>query len=216
MAVRLAALRLLPEGLAGLPASLATLPIFRPRRWGCSSAWLECRTVTAEVAGSSPVSPAPACRTPSRRTGCCVSPLEECRGMAEPAPTLISPVLLGPVLAAAAGVRSGRWTRHSATAATPRRSGRPGAEVLGIDRDPDAIATARARLGDAGIRYLNAGLRSTPRRWPRPRASSPTSCSSTWGSPPANWTRWSGVLLSDRARRWTCGWAAGAPPRQTC
>jgi hypothetical protein len=26
---------------------------------GCSSAWLECRTVTAEVAGSSPVSPAP-------------------------------------------------------------------------------------------------------------------------------------------------------------
>jgi hypothetical protein len=27
------------------------------REWGCSSVWLECRTVTAEVAGSSPVSP---------------------------------------------------------------------------------------------------------------------------------------------------------------
>ena len=25
--------------------------------WGCSSAWLECRSVTPEVAGSSPVSP---------------------------------------------------------------------------------------------------------------------------------------------------------------
>jgi len=31
-----------------------------------------------------------------------------------------------------------------------------GLEVLGIDRDPDAIATARARLGDSGIRYLGA------------------------------------------------------------
>ena len=28
--------------------------------WGCSSAWLECRSVTPEVAGSSPVSPAEA------------------------------------------------------------------------------------------------------------------------------------------------------------
>jgi 16S rRNA (cytosine1402-N4)-methyltransferase len=31
-----------------------------------------------------------------------------------------------------------------------------GAEVLGIDRDPDAIAEARASLGTAGIRYLQA------------------------------------------------------------
>jgi 16S rRNA (cytosine1402-N4)-methyltransferase len=31
-----------------------------------------------------------------------------------------------------------------------------GLELLGIDRDPDAIATARARLGDSGIRYLQA------------------------------------------------------------
>lgn len=31
-----------------------------------------------------------------------------------------------------------------------------GARVLGIDRDPEAIAAARARLGDAGIIYLEA------------------------------------------------------------
>jgi 16S rRNA (cytosine1402-N4)-methyltransferase len=31
-----------------------------------------------------------------------------------------------------------------------------GAEVLAIDRDPEAIAAARARLGDAGVRYLTA------------------------------------------------------------
>jgi len=31
-----------------------------------------------------------------------------------------------------------------------------GAEVLGIDRDPAAIAAARARLGDAGVGYLTA------------------------------------------------------------
>src|SRR5579864_4041591 len=31
-----------------------------------------------------------------------------------------------------------------------------GAEVLGIDRDPEAIRTARHRLGERGIRYLEA------------------------------------------------------------
>jgi 16S rRNA (cytosine1402-N4)-methyltransferase len=31
-----------------------------------------------------------------------------------------------------------------------------GAEVLGIDRDPAAIAAARARLGDSGVQYLTA------------------------------------------------------------
>jgi 16S rRNA (cytosine1402-N4)-methyltransferase len=29
-----------------------------------------------------------------------------------------------------------------------------GADVLAIDRDPDALAAARARLGDAGVRYV--------------------------------------------------------------
>jgi 16S rRNA (cytosine1402-N4)-methyltransferase len=33
-----------------------------------------------------------------------------------------------------------------------------GAELLGIDRDPAAIASARARLGDTGIRYLTAAF----------------------------------------------------------
>ncbi len=35
-----------------------------------------------------------------------------------------------------------------------------GAEVLGIDRDPEAIAAARQRLGDRGIRYLEASFDS--------------------------------------------------------
>jgi 16S rRNA (cytosine1402-N4)-methyltransferase len=35
-----------------------------------------------------------------------------------------------------------------------------GAEVLGIDRDPDAITAARARLGEAGIRYLEDSFAS--------------------------------------------------------
>ncbi len=35
-----------------------------------------------------------------------------------------------------------------------------GAEVLGIDRDPAALAAARARLGDTGIRYLLAPFSS--------------------------------------------------------
>ena len=35
-----------------------------------------------------------------------------------------------------------------------------GIELLAIDRDPDAIRIGRARLGDAGIRYLNAPFAS--------------------------------------------------------
>jgi 16S rRNA (cytosine1402-N4)-methyltransferase len=35
-----------------------------------------------------------------------------------------------------------------------------GAEVLGIDRDPEAIVLSRQRLGDAGIQYLHAAYAS--------------------------------------------------------
>ena len=35
-----------------------------------------------------------------------------------------------------------------------------GAEVLGIDRDPEAIEAARARLGEDGIRYMEAPFSS--------------------------------------------------------
>ena len=66
-----------------------------------------------------------------------------------------TPVLLGPLLAAAG--RSARVVDatlgdggHAATFLAA------GAEVLGIDRDPDAIAGARGRLGDERIRYLEA------------------------------------------------------------
>lgn len=63
------------------------------------------------------------------------------------------PVLLAPILARAAG--AGRVVDatlgHGGHAAAFRAAG---ATVLGIDRDPDAIATAHARLGDDGVRYL--------------------------------------------------------------
>ncbi|HEU4681446.1 MAG TPA: 16S rRNA (cytosine(1402)-N(4))-methyltransferase RsmH [Gemmatimonadales bacterium] len=65
------------------------------------------------------------------------------------------PVLLLPVLAAAQGARR-------AVDATLGDGGHAaalrdlGLEVLGIDRDPDALAVSRARLGDGGIRYLQA------------------------------------------------------------
>ena len=73
--------------------------------------------------------------------------------MTQPAPELHQPVLLGPVLEAADGARRvvDATLGHGGHAEAFRRTG---AEVLGIDRDPDAIATARARLGDDGVRYL--------------------------------------------------------------
>ena len=35
-----------------------------------------------------------------------------------------------------------------------------GSDLLAIDRDPDAIRIARARLGEVGIRYMHAGFAS--------------------------------------------------------
>jgi 16S rRNA (cytosine1402-N4)-methyltransferase len=65
------------------------------------------------------------------------------------------PVLLAPILEAA-----GRPAR--AVDATLGDGGHAealrarGAQVLGIDRDPDAIRTARARLGNAGVQYVQS------------------------------------------------------------
>ena len=70
------------------------------------------------------------------------------------------PVLLAPILTAAHGARR-------AVDATLGDGGHAaalldqGLEVLGIDRDPDALAVSRARLGDSGIRYLQASYAST-------------------------------------------------------
>jgi 16S rRNA (cytosine1402-N4)-methyltransferase len=69
------------------------------------------------------------------------------------------PVLLGPVLAAAQGARR-------VVDATLGDGGhaaaflQAGAEVLGIDRDPEAIAASRRRLGDESIRYVEASYAS--------------------------------------------------------
>ncbi|HZE76793.1 MAG TPA: 16S rRNA (cytosine(1402)-N(4))-methyltransferase RsmH [Gemmatimonadales bacterium] len=73
--------------------------------------------------------------------------------------TYHTPVLLSPILAAI-----GQPSRAvDATLGDGGHAGAlraAGAEVLGIDRDPDAIAVARGRLGDTGIRYLNASYGS--------------------------------------------------------
>jgi len=73
--------------------------------------------------------------------------------MTQPAPALHQPVLLGPVLEAARGARRvvDGTLGHGGHAEAFRQAG---AEVLGIDRDPEAIAIARARLGENGVRYL--------------------------------------------------------------
>ena len=75
--------------------------------------------------------------------------------MADPTSTYHVPVLLPSVLAAARGARR-------AVDATLGDGGHAaalietGVEVLGIDRDPEAIAISRARLGKSRIHYLQA------------------------------------------------------------
>lgn len=73
--------------------------------------------------------------------------------------TYHTPVLLGPILAALGRpARAVDATLGDGGHAEALRAA--GAEVLGIDRDPDAIAVARGRLGDTGIRYLTASYGS--------------------------------------------------------
>jgi 16S rRNA (cytosine1402-N4)-methyltransferase len=75
--------------------------------------------------------------------------------MADSANPVHVPVLLAPVLAAAAGAsRVVDATLGDGGHAEALR--RLGAEVLGIDRDPAAVAVSRRRLGDDGMRYLQA------------------------------------------------------------
>jgi 16S rRNA (cytosine1402-N4)-methyltransferase len=75
--------------------------------------------------------------------------------MAQPTSTYHVPVLLPQVLSAAAGARRvvdatlGDGGHAAAFLET-------GAEVLGIDRDPEAIAISRTRLGEHRIHYLQA------------------------------------------------------------
>ena len=79
--------------------------------------------------------------------------------MTQAHPPFHVPVLLAPVLAAAAGARR-------AIDATLGDGGhaaalmKQGMEILGIDQDPDALAISRARLGDSGIHYLQASFAS--------------------------------------------------------
>jgi 16S rRNA (cytosine1402-N4)-methyltransferase len=75
--------------------------------------------------------------------------------MTDPASPSHVPVLLAPVLSAAAGARRAvDATLGDGGHAEGLRRG--GAEVLGIDRDPAAIAVSRRRLGEQGTRYLLA------------------------------------------------------------
>jgi 16S rRNA (cytosine1402-N4)-methyltransferase len=75
--------------------------------------------------------------------------------MADPSSTYHVPVLLPAVLAAAHGSRRAvdATLGHGGHAAALLEAG---AEVLGIDRDPEAIAISRDRLGESRIRYLQA------------------------------------------------------------
>jgi 16S rRNA (cytosine1402-N4)-methyltransferase len=73
----------------------------------------------------------------------------------ETGPTFHRPVLAAEIASLAEGVmRAVDGTLGGGGHAAVLRSA--GAEVLGIDRDPDAIAQARASLGTAGIHYLQA------------------------------------------------------------
>jgi 16S rRNA (cytosine1402-N4)-methyltransferase len=69
------------------------------------------------------------------------------------------PVLLAPILTAARGARRAVDATLGDGGHSAALMGQ-GIEVLGIDRDPDALAVSRARLGDRRIQYLQAPFAS--------------------------------------------------------
>jgi len=69
------------------------------------------------------------------------------------------PVLLAPILTAARGARRAVDATLGDGGHSAALLGQ-GIEVLGIDRDPDALVVSRARLGERGIRYLQASYAS--------------------------------------------------------
>jgi 16S rRNA (cytosine1402-N4)-methyltransferase len=78
-----------------------------------------------------------------------------CEDMSDPRASYHVPVLLGPVLHAARGARRvvDATLGDGGHAAALLEAG---TQLLGIDRDPNALAVSRQRLGGAGIRYLLA------------------------------------------------------------
>jgi len=79
--------------------------------------------------------------------------------MAHESATYHQPVLLSAVLAGAHGARRAvDATLGGGGHAAALRSA--GAELLGIDRDPEAIAVSRKRLGNDGVQYLQASYGS--------------------------------------------------------
>ena len=180
---------------------------------GCSSAWLECRTVTAEVAGSSPVSPAPSASsaaTPSLRTGCFVSDSRR--------PTMTEPTSPRPRSGPARPGRS--RPRPGARRAVDATLGDGGhAEALrargrrGAGHRPRSRRDRREpRRGSAttGMRYLQARLqraRGARRRGRLPSRVHPAR--SRRLLPPAG-RGGPRLYLPARALRSTCGWAAEA------
>jgi 16S rRNA (cytosine1402-N4)-methyltransferase len=79
--------------------------------------------------------------------------------MSSPTSPYHAPVLLGAVLEAARGARRAvDATLGDGGHANALRAS--GARVLGIDRDPDAIAVSRERLGDQGIKYVQTPFAS--------------------------------------------------------
>ena len=133
--------------------------------------------------------------------------------MPDQSSTFHVPVLLAPILAAARGA----WRAVDATLGDGGHAAallEQGMEVLGIDRDPDALAVSRARLGD-NESGTSRPRTPRPRRWRPYGSSGRTSFFSTWGFPPDNWTRRRGDLPSVLALRWTCGWAAPGSRRRT-
>lgn len=90
----------------------------------------------------------------------------------------------------------------------------PESRVIGIDRDPEAVALAQVRLRDFGDRFVavHAVYDEIPevrRIWISERS---TRSSSTWVSPRCNSISLSVASRTAWIRRWTCGWI---PPRRS-
>ena len=86
-----------------------------------------------------------------------------------------------------------------------RLDGAQGGRLISLDQDPDAVATARARLAGLPATVVRSISAMPVRRWTSWASPRSTAHCWTWASPAISWTMQPAVFPTGQMHRWICG-----------